>query len=95
MSVPYELRYQWNDERQEIDLIALFYIAPEGEIPLSEEKELAVWELLGNECLLSLGCNGDRARIAIRSYIERTTPPAPPKPDWYVEPIREAQQASA
>lgn len=60
-----------------------------------EELEQKTGRDLTNECLLSLGCNGDRARIAIRSYIERTTPPAPPKPDWYVEPIREAQQVSA
>ena len=71
MSVPYQLQYQWNDQRQEIDSIALFYIVPEGEIPLSKEKELAVWELLGNECLLSLGCNGDRNEMQQKMTAEQ------------------------
>jgi hypothetical protein len=94
MSVPYELRYQWNSEHQETDLIALFYIAKEGEIPLSEKQEIAVWELLGNECLLSLGCNSDYENIPIRRYIEQPKPEPPEQPEWYVR-VGEGEAAIA
>ena len=85
----YTLKYQRPPHRPcEFNLFAHFYTAPLEEIPLTEEEERGIHELLdrrSDECTLTIGTNR-RGWLDLRELIERPTPPPPPKPSWYIDP---------
>lgn len=85
--IPFDLMYQWSNKRQELDILAVFYIARLEDIPLTDEQHQFLWNLFGNESLLGMGAGSmrDYENIMVRSHLE-TLPPAPPKPSWYVHP---------
>ena len=94
-----ELRYQWNEARSEIDVLAIVQCDPlnlDGEPSLSDETIRQLWEIFGKESMwsTSTGRTGDLSKTLIRAKLERPRPSAPPKPDWYVEPVREVRQVS-
>ncbi|HIK32177.1 MAG TPA: hypothetical protein IGS17_12515 [Oscillatoriales cyanobacterium M59_W2019_021] len=86
--IPFKLMYQWSQKRQEIDVLAVFYIAKLEEIPLTDEQHLFLWDLFGNESLLGMGAGSirDYDNIPIRQHIERHHSTPPPKPNWYTNP---------
>lgn len=87
-NIPFTLMYQSSAKRQEIDLLAVFYIAKIEEILLTDEQHQFLWNLFGNESLLGMGAGSirDYENIPIRSHIEKIAPTPPSKPNWYVNP---------
>lgn len=86
--IPFNLMYQWSKKRQELDILAVFYIARLEDIPLTDEQHQFLWNLFGNESLLGLGAGSirDCEDIMVRAYLETPPPPPPEKPSWYVHP---------
>lgn len=85
--IPFNLMCQWSNKRQELDILAVFYIARLEDIPLTDEQHQFLWNLFGNESLLGMGAGSirDYENIMVRSHLETLAPP-PTKPNWYVHP---------
>jgi hypothetical protein len=85
--IPFDLMYQWSNKRQELDVLAVFYIARNEDIPLTDEQEQFLWSLFGNESLYGMGAGShrDRVNIIVRDCI-KTPPPPPPYPIGYLNP---------
>lgn len=83
--IPFDFMYQWSEKRQEIDVLAVFYIAKLDEIPITDEQHLFLWNLFGNESLLGMGSGSirDYENIPIRKHIEKNKSTPPQKPSWY------------
>ncbi|HIK31958.1 MAG TPA: hypothetical protein IGS17_02300 [Oscillatoriales cyanobacterium M59_W2019_021] len=78
-----ELKYQWNDIYNEIDVIAVISCKPiEQTTEEDERQEDRLWKVFGQECLLSMGSTGQNyPNFLVRWHLEQTIPPPPPKPD--------------
>ncbi|MEG4839748.1 hypothetical protein [Microcoleus sp. B9-D4] len=95
-NIPFDLMYQWSAKREEIDVLAVFYIARLEDIPLTDEQHLFLWDLFGNESLLGMGAGSirDYENISVRAHIEKVSD-APPKPNWYVNLGKSPQTVSS
>lgn len=92
-----QLSYQWNSDHNEIDVLVVISMKPiEDTTDADEQRENRLWEIFGDEAMLSIGNATGKPYpdFSVRWHLEQSTPPAPPKPDWY-KPTREAQQVSA
>jgi hypothetical protein len=86
--IPFDIMCQWSDKRQELDVLAVFYIARLEDIPLTDKQNRFLWNLFGNESLYGMGAGSkkDRVNIMVRDDIKFPPPEPPPKPSWYVNP---------
>lgn len=85
------LMYQWNEQYRELDVLAVIYCQPiESERGVTEEQENRLWEIFGNECLLSMG-NGtgrDYPQFNARRELEKRVPlPPSSKPSWHLSNV--------
>ncbi len=79
-----KLMYQWNEKYREIDVLAVIYSQPLNEPRhLTEVQENRIWEIFGNECILSMGNGTGREypNFNARNEIEKRVPPPPRKSD--------------
>jgi hypothetical protein len=77
------LMYQWNEKYREIDVLAVIYDRPLNHPRnLTEAQEDRIWEIFGNECILSMGNGTGREypHFNARNEIEKQVPPPPQKP---------------
>ncbi|NET62692.1 MAG: hypothetical protein F6K47_43365, partial [Symploca sp. SIO2E6] len=92
-----QLSYQWNPDYNEIDVLVVISLKPlEETTDADERRENQLWEIFGDEVMLSIGNGTGKPypNFLVCWHLERVTPPAPPKPDWQVEPKREIQSTT-
>ncbi|MGC1198952.1 MAG: hypothetical protein WA882_18815 [Geitlerinemataceae cyanobacterium] len=89
-----ELRYQWNYDRQELDVYAVICEEPLEEWSLGDDRDDELSRIFGSEAYLyAIGAtpDGDDSQWIARRELENVPPP-PPKPSWYSQTVVEGDR---